>query len=58
MRSARMATSLKSLGTALAGDKPDLIILRARAAALADAMLGDVAHWRLATETRRLGSLG
>jgi hypothetical protein len=58
MRSARMAASLKTLGEALAGDPPDLVILRARAASLADAMLGDVAHWRLATETRRLGSLG
>ena len=58
MRSARMAASLKALGEALAGDPPDLVILRARAASLANAMLGDVAHWRLATETRRLGSLG
>jgi hypothetical protein len=33
-------------------------VLRARAAALADAMLGDVAHWRFATETRNLAALG
>jgi hypothetical protein len=58
MRSARMAASLKSLGGALAGDAPDLVVLRARAAALADAMLGDVAHWRFATETRNLATLG
>lgn len=58
MRSARMAASLELLGKALAGDAPDLVVLRARAAALADAMLGDVAHWRFATETRNLGSLG
>ncbi len=58
MRSARMSASLKALGEALSGDAPDLVILRARAASLANAMLGDVAHWRLATETRHLGSLG
>jgi len=58
MRSARMAGSLKALGEALAGDAPDLVVLRARAAALADAMLGDVAHWRFATETRNLATLG
>ncbi len=58
MRSARMAASLKALGEALAGDAPDLVVLRARAAALADAMLGDVAHWRFATETRNLATLG
>jgi hypothetical protein len=58
MRSARMADSLKALGEALAGDAPDLVVLRARAAALADAMLGDVAHWRFATETRNLAALG
>ena len=34
------------------------VVLRARAAEIGAAMLGDVAHWRLATETRRLGSLG
>lgn len=58
MRSARMAASLKELGVALAADPADLVILRARVATLADAMLGDVARWRFATETRRLGSLG
>jgi hypothetical protein len=58
MRSARMAATLEGLGKALAEDPPDLVILRARAAALASAMLGDVAHWRFATETRHLGALG
>jgi hypothetical protein len=58
MRSARMAVTLEALGMALAGDPPDLVILRARAATLANAMLGDVAHWRFATETRNLGALG
>jgi hypothetical protein len=58
LRSARMAESLAGLGVALANDPPDLVVLRARAAALADAMLGDVAHWRFATETRNLGTLG
>lgn len=58
MRSARMADSLAGLGAALAEDPADVIVLRARAAALGDAMLGDVAHWRFATETRNLGTLG
>ncbi len=58
MRSARMAASLATLGAALATDPADLVVLRARAATLADAMLGDVAHWRFATETRNLAALG
>jgi hypothetical protein len=53
-----MAESLAALGDALAADPADLVVLRARAAALADAMLGDVAHWRFATETRNLAALG
>ena len=57
-RSNRMAASLKGLAEGLAADPPELVVLRARAAALADAMLGDVAHWRFATETRHLGALG
>ncbi len=57
-RTDRMAATMDSLGAALADDPPDLVVLRARAAALADAMLGDVAHWRFATETRHLGTLG
>jgi len=57
-RSARMAESLAALGDALAADPADLVVLRARAATLADAMLGDVAHWRFATETRNLAALG
>ena len=57
-RSARMAAALEGLAEGLAADPPDLIVLRARAASLADAMLGDVAHWRFATETRHLGTLG
>ncbi len=58
MRSARMAESLGALGAALGSDPADLVVLRARAATLADAMLGDVAHWRFATETRNLSNLG
>ena len=58
MRSRRMAESLAELGAALATDPAELVVLRARAAALADAMLGDVAHWRFATETRNLGTFG
>jgi hypothetical protein len=58
VRSARTAAPLTVIGAALARDPPDLTTLSSRAAALGDAMLGDVAHWRLATETRRLGALG
>ncbi len=58
MRSRRMAEALAGLGAALAADPAELVVLRARAAALADAMLGDVAHWRFATETRNLGTFG
>lgn len=53
-RSSRTAAHLGAIGQALRGDRPDLAVLRSRANALADAMLGDVSHWRMATETRKL----
>ncbi len=57
-RSAHTAATLAVLKQAVAGDPSDLATLRVRAAALGDAMIGDVSHWRLATETRRLSLLG
>jgi hypothetical protein len=53
-RSARSAASMAAISTALAQDPPELMVLRSRAGALTDAMLGDIAHWRMATETRKL----
>lgn len=55
-RSARTAGTMASIATALRQDPADLAVLRSRATAIADAMLGDVAHWRMATETRKLVS--
>ena len=55
MRSARMAESLETLGRRSPSMRPTSSCCARRAAALADAMLGDVAHWRFATETRDLG---
>jgi hypothetical protein len=57
-RSARTAATMASIGSALRRDPPDLAVLRSRAAATADAMLGDMSHWRMATETRKLVSAG
>ncbi len=53
-RSARTAAQLAAIGEALRQDPPELAVLRSRAASLADVMLGDVAHWRMATETRKV----
>lgn len=53
-RSARSAASMAAISAALERDPPELVVLRSRAGALTDAMLGDIAHWRMATETRKL----
>lgn len=45
---------LSDLGEALRHDQPDLAVLRSRARSIADVMLGDVSHWLITTETRRL----
>ena len=55
-RSARTAGAMASIGGALRQDPPDLTVLRSRADAIADAMLGDMSRWRMATETRKLVS--
>jgi len=55
-RSARTASTMASIGTALRQDPPDLAVLRSRAAAIAEAMLGDLSRWRMATETGKLVS--
>ncbi|MCP4383493.1 MAG: hypothetical protein GY798_19100 [Hyphomicrobiales bacterium] len=53
-RSARVAETLDTIAAALRQDPAQLAVLRARARSLAGAMLGDVSHWRMATETRKL----
>ncbi len=55
-RSARTAGTMDSIGAALRQDPPDLAVLRSRANAIADAMLGDMSHWRMSTESRKLVS--
>jgi hypothetical protein len=53
-RSERTLAALESLQKAAARDAGDLRALRVIARAAAEAMLGDVASWRLATESRAL----
>lgn len=53
-RSERTGAALTNLANALRQDPPELTILRSRARLIADAMLGDVSHWRMTTETRKL----
>lgn len=53
-RSARAARALATIAEALRQDPAKLSVLRARAVGLAETMLSDVAHWRMATETRKL----
>jgi len=53
-RSKRTYRTLSKLIADMQKDPPDLIVLRARAREAADAMLGDVASWRPAAESRGL----
>ena len=53
-RSERTLVVLKALQMAAQRDANDLRALRVHARAAAEAMLGDVASWRLATESRAL----
>ena len=53
-RSARMAEEMERVKTALQADPPSFPVMRARAEALAEIMLGDLDNWRLATESRKL----
>jgi hypothetical protein len=55
-RSELTKISLERLVEAIEFDPLDLVLLRSRARAAAEAMLGDVSKWRLATETRDLGT--
>ena len=54
LRSERTHAALDKLIAQIKRDPPDLNILRTRARAAADAMLGDVSSWRLAAESRSL----
>jgi hypothetical protein len=53
-RSERTLVALKTLRKAAERDADDLRALRVHARAAAEVMLGDVASWRLATESRAL----
>jgi hypothetical protein len=53
-RSRRTEEKLRSIGTALRQGPASLSALRSFAQAASAAMLGDVAHWRLASESREL----
>jgi hypothetical protein len=53
-RAERTHKALARLIEAIEQDQPDLAVMRGRARATADAMLGDVASWRLFAESRGL----
>jgi hypothetical protein len=57
-RAERTKTILDQLIAAIEEDPDDLALLRARAGAAADAMLGDVSSWRLSAESRGLAIPG
>jgi hypothetical protein len=57
-RSERALKALGGLQQAIAQDSDDLTLLRARAKAAADAMLGDVEAWRMSAEGRGLAIPG
>ena len=57
-RSRRTQRKLEQLAKAVEQDPIDLTLLRARASSAADVLLGDVASWRLAAESRGLAIPG
>jgi hypothetical protein len=57
-RSERAARDQLHVIEALRRDPSDLVLFRARAQNIADAMLGDVASWRLSAESRGLAIPG
>lgn len=57
-RTIHTRATLAKLMAAIKKDELELHLLRARAQAAADAMLGDVEHWRLAAESRGLSIPG
>ena len=54
----KMAADVAALIAAIQQDPLDFSLLRARARSAADAMLGDVASWRLSAESRGLAVPG
>lgn len=57
-RTGRTSHQLEQLAIAINQDPTELAMLRARARSAADVMLGDVASWRLAAESRGLAIPG
>src|SRR5580700_6916560 len=57
-RADRTHRQLDQLIAAIQQDSPDFSLMRARARSAADAMLGDVANWRLSAESRGLAVPG
>jgi hypothetical protein len=57
-RADRTNRQLEQLIAAIQQDPPDFSLMRARARSAADAMLGDVASWRLSAESRGLAVPG
>lgn len=57
-RADRTHRQLNQLIVAIQQDPPDFSLMRARARSAADAMLGDVASWRLSAESRGLAVPG
>jgi len=57
-RAERTRRQLDQLIAAIQQDPPDFPLMRARARSAADAMLGDVASWRLSAESRGLAVPG
>ncbi len=53
-RDERTSKTLSGIGAALQQDQPKLAVLRSRTRSIADVMLGDLSHWRISTETRKL----
>jgi hypothetical protein len=53
-RDDRTSATLSNLVDALQQDRPDLALLRSRARSIVDALLGDLSHWQMTTESRKL----
>jgi hypothetical protein len=53
-RSDKTGKILADLADALRQDQPSLAVLRSRARAISDVMLGDLSQWLITTKTRKL----
>jgi hypothetical protein len=53
-RDGRTSATLSNLVDALQQDQPNLALLRSRARSIVDALLGDLSHWQMTTESRKL----